>query len=159
MARYTEKQCKIDVSYKNNYRIKLFNSNYFDVSPRNGYCAIDIYSIRSDGSLSCQSMLIGGTPKDCIQATYNYYEDKKVSTREQAKVLLGMGGIDFTMDYHELDADSTFMLYSLAKITKYKKPSNANGSLSRYFFSHLNKSKYSHLDKYIEQGKFRFLKA
>lgn len=50
-------------------------------------------------------------------------------------------GVSFTEDFHVLSSFKVELLVEAAKVCKYRKPANANGSLARCFFYHLAKQK------------------
>lgn len=57
------------------------------------------------------------------------------------KAHLSAQGVDFTEDFHVLSSSKVELLVAAAKVCKYRKPANANGSLARCFFYHLAKQK------------------
>lgn len=143
--RYTIKNLRNDIEQYNPMQILSGSTVYFKEQGRNGYQAVDLYMIRPDGSESCASLLETGTSKECIAKVrefvlhnegYKYFRNESV-TRIQAKALLEKAGIDFSKDFFQLHSSQVEGLVVFAKLTKYRKPKNANGSLGRYFFQHL----------------------
>ena len=60
-------------------------------------------------------------------------------TRNEALAAAKHAGIKFTEDFHALKTDYVILLGELARLSGYKRPTNASGSKSRYFFYHLAK--------------------
>jgi len=144
--RISEKRLKETVG-RINRRI-LFDGaiDLIGVQGRYGYQAIDHYRITPDGRLSCQCNIHSGTNKECLQSAYDFTNTDRVTTREQAKAVLVLVGVDFTtQDFHELSMHIVDHLVTLAKLTKYRKPKNVV-SLAFYFYQHLSKNKYKHID-------------
>ena len=48
-------------------------------------------------------------------------------------------GAKFSKDYFQQASGVPNEMAAIAKLAGYRKPANANGSLSRYFFAHLNR--------------------
>ena len=77
--RYTERLLTADLDNLNADLAAKGIDAAFVVSPRNGYCAVDWYkpSIRNDrtnpGWSGVESMVEGGTPKECFQTCTNRY--------------------------------------------------------------------------------------
>lgn len=60
----------------------------------------------------------------------------------QAIRMVEGNGIDLrNQDFHELRSDAVDVLVEQARIWKYRKPQNANGSTARYFFQLLKRRK------------------
>jgi hypothetical protein len=122
-------------------------SNYYLVEQgRNGYQAVDVYYTDVHGRGHCMRNLQGGTSRECINEAAFFarkYAGElsygvEVRNRVMAKAVLSRL-IDFNADFHTLDSWSVEGLAVWAKLTKYRKPENANGSTARYFFQHLVK--------------------
>lgn len=146
--RYTEKVLKGEAGAINRGILSGYKTDLIGVQGRNNYKAIDHYYIDSKGSLRCQRNIETGTARECVAACYRFSlnNDDKVTTRFQAKALLILLGVDFERDFHEANLFLCGHLVELAHITKYKQPKNANGSLARYFFTHLaRQSKYKNV--------------
>ena len=60
-------------------------------------------------------------------------------TKQEARRLADKVGIDFSKDYHQLRASEVDRLDDIRKLTGYRKPVNASGSTTRYFFYYLQK--------------------
>lgn len=65
---------------------------------------------------------------------------KKLS-KSAAKELAESVGVNFSKDFYEQPLSVSSELVAIAKLAKYSKPKNANGSTARYFFAHLQKVK------------------
>lgn len=79
-----------------------------------------------------------------IKAALKKIEQSKLNgahkmTKKEAKQVALKMGIDFASDYHVLSSSQANELADLATKVGYRKPKNANGSTSRYFFNHLKK--------------------
>lgn len=121
-------------------------SNYFlKEGGRNGYQAVDLYAVEENGEISCERNLVCGTSRECI-AEINLAEYQLTGklphymkpTRAMAKAVLARE-IDFTSCSDILPGRHVDALLVWAKLTKYKRPRNANGSTGRYFFYNLAK--------------------
>ena len=143
MSRFTTKDLKENV---NHYNQRLIGQgvNYWIVEQgRNGYQATDLYNSRNDGSISCQRMIGGGTSREVSQWSetemYKLLNNKNVKlTRQQAKRLLTIYGVDFKKDFfQESSTRHATILCLYAKLTNYRKPKSANGSTARYFYANL----------------------
>jgi len=66
---------------------------------------------------------------------------EKKLTRQQARTLAERLRINFNKDYHELRSTDVNLLLELRKRTNYRKPAGASGSLGRYFYRYLQRSK------------------
>lgn len=67
---------------------------------------------------------------------------KKKLSKCEAKSLARKMGWDFKKDFHaQGTAGEKAELAALAKLAGYRKPKNASGSTSLYFFEHLKKQK------------------
>lgn len=145
--RITENTLKAEAGDLNRRALNNYRVNLIGVQGRNGYKAIDHYFIDANGAFRCQTNIETGTAKECLNAAYRFNNDQseQVRTREQAKAVLILLGVDFEKDFYEVSLHLASALTKLAKMTGYKKPRNANGSLTRYFFEHLSKPKYKHL--------------
>jgi hypothetical protein len=62
-------------------------------------------------------------------------------SKHLVKSLLESKGIDFTQDFHILPSAQVELLVEQAKLCKYRKPDNANGSTAREFFYYLARTK------------------
>jgi len=138
-------------------RVNTFNlhqlesgSNYFAViGGRYNMTYIDVYFYDETGKLNCQTAIDGGTKKECFDSfiyRFNFCYVGKFSqdnkpNRIMAKKLFENIGVDFSADFHTLDSAIVDCLVVWAKLTKYRKPKNANGSIARYFFANLAKIK------------------
>ena len=139
---YTIKDLRNEIARLNR---GLFLSNktcFIREQGRNGYQAADLYSVDSEGFTRCMSMIGGGTSREvslyCYQESTGSYIVKTM-TRQKVKTLLAVNGVDFSKDFHELDNAIVELIAHGAKLSRYRKPQNANGSTARYFFNHLVK--------------------
>jgi hypothetical protein len=143
MSRITINDLRSELKILNSILISKGFNVFIREQGRNGYQATDQYSVREDGSLSCESNVGCGTSREVIgyskevyYKTLAYSKPPKSLTRKQAKRLLEIFGIDFNNDFHKISThEISDLLVKYAKLTKYRKPANANGSTSRYFMS------------------------
>lgn len=145
MANITIKDLRNEIEQANRY-LSHSGSNYFlREQGRNGYQAVDVYSVGDTGKTGCIRMLEGGSSRECVAAVQTFHRAHygKVSLGLKPSRLMALTvlqrDIDFTADFHTLSSDQVDMLVTWAKLTKYRKPANANGSTGRYFFNHLAK--------------------
>lgn len=144
--RYTKTNLVEDLEGINRDLMESQSTYFLRCQARNGYMGLDLYCIGSDGQISCQSNLEGGSPRDCVERAYKYlsanrgyrYPHDQI-TRAQAKTMAQVMGIDLEKDFFQLGSFEVGYLVELAKATKYRRPKNANGSLGRYFYAHLQK--------------------
>ena len=143
MKRYTIKDLRQAISRYNRFLCESGTNWFFVESGRNGYQAVDLYYVNEFGKSICQRMLVGGTSRECQTDTFQEYNrlygtlnHSTKPTRAMAKTVLARE-IDFTKDFYKQSFDNVDLLVLWAKITKYRKPKNANGSTARYFFHHL----------------------
>lgn len=142
MSRYTVKDMRAAIKNQNFFNAYDGTITLYKEQGRNGYQAIDEYEVKPDGRLSCMRLAGSGSSREAIAEMYQAARHRKKAvkpTRAQALTMLQHAGIDFSGDYHHIGHTSNEMLITWAKLTKYRKPKNANGSLSRYFFYHLAK--------------------
>ena len=59
---------------------------------------------------------------------------------KQAHDLASSHGFPLGLDFHALRMDQVQGILDAAKLTKYRKPRNANGSIARYFYARLNRA-------------------
>lgn len=145
MKRYTVRDLHEDVQRYNRY-MAASGSNYFYVAAdRYGYATADLYFVDDEGNGRRYRMLKRGAPQTCMVAVecHHYNHSGMVChmtrpTRIMAKIVLGQL-IDFDDDFHILDSTAVEALATWAKLTRYRKSRNANGSTARYFFNHLAK--------------------
>jgi hypothetical protein len=107
--------------------------------------------IYEDGLLKSHNMIDCGSPKVALAAAYEFafkQESPKTLTRQQCKSIAFIAGIDFELDYHQLHSEYVELLVDLSKKSKYKKPTNANGSIARYFYAHLQSRVKVNLSNY-----------
>lgn len=77
--RYTQKTLEADIKALNEDLARRGIDAAFEVSPRNGYCAVDWYhpSIRNNrnnpGWSGVEAMVEGGSPKDCWNKCHTRY--------------------------------------------------------------------------------------
>lgn len=142
----TIKNLREDIVTYNRYLVESGSAYYYRESGRNGYQAIDRYTIDIDGDATCSSFVVGGSSRECLhaiqcgyQGLQGYIYPYKKLTRVQAFELLKIAGIDFSADFFTLDSWDVGLLVTWAKITKYYKPKHANGSRARYFYAHLQR--------------------
>lgn len=70
--RYTYNNLKSDVEILNAKLAEKGHGMRFMVGGRNGYTAIDLATIEQLACHSCERMLVGGTPKECLAACHEY---------------------------------------------------------------------------------------
>ena len=143
MARYTIKDLRQAITRYNGFLCGGGSNWFFVESGRNGYQAVDLHYINESGRDICQRLVIGGSSRECQIGTFQEYNHlygtlnhTTKPTRVMAKIVLARE-IDFSSDFHKLKPDHVSDLTIWAKVTKYRKPKNANGSTARYFFQHL----------------------
>ena len=143
MARYTIKDLRQAITRYNGFLCGSGSNWFFVESGRNGYQAVDLHYINESGRDVCQRMLIGGSSRECQLETFQEYNrihgtlnHTTKPTRVMAKIVLARE-IDFSKDFYQQSFDNVDLLVLWAKITRYRKPQNANGSTARYFFQHL----------------------
>ena len=143
---YTVKNLRDDVNTYNRYLVESGSAYYYRESGRNGYQAIDQYTVDLDGDARCNSFVAGGSSRECLRAIQcghhglkGYTHPYKKLTRAQAFKFLKIAGIDFSADFFSLGSWDVGLLVTWAKITKYYKPRHANGSRARYFYAHLQR--------------------
>jgi hypothetical protein len=140
---YTITNLKAFLKFANNYAMENKVPYFLNFFPRNGYQAIDLTRIDLDGSLCTLSAYQCGTSKECFFSAENFCENLdgreplKKATRHQAKRMLMIAGLNFDLDFFQQRYGHQLLLTEYAKLTKYRRPSNPNGSLARYFFNHL----------------------
>lgn len=148
MSRFTITDLRRVIERKNRYQLLSGSTYYFVEQGRNGYQAVDLYRIKEDGRESCYRLLVGGTSRECAEivqlASHTHYgytcpQKSNELTRAQALTAVRLYGLDIRQDFHTLDSDAVELLVVWAKATRYHKPKNANGSLARYFWRHLQK--------------------
>lgn len=146
--RYTIKDLREEIARANDMLSASGSTYYLREQGRNGYQAVDVYRSMPDGHASCQKLLESGTSKECAAAVrlfaaqypgYIYPQKETELTREQAKRVLIAGGVDVEKDFFQLSVWDVDKLIVWAKLTRYRRPKNANGSLARYFFANLQK--------------------
>lgn len=69
---------------------------------------------------------------------------KATISKFDAYRLAKKAGAQFGKDYYQQRSGVQNELAAIAKLAGYRKPANANGSTSRYFFEHLNKVRLKH---------------
>ena len=145
--RYTAKSLIEDLRSFNKNTAAGLGTVYVLYGGRNGYTATDEYRVDNVGCLVCHGALEAGTPKEAHIGLYKVHQPKVYKfTRQQAKAIAVIYGIDFTKDFYQISSSQVGLLVDLAKKSKYRKPKTANGSTGRYFFDHLkNKVKISDL--------------
>lgn len=145
---YTITNLREDIKTLNDNLAAGGSTYYLREQGRNGYQAVDVYQVLPDGSTSCARNLESGISRECYKAAklyaaqypgYVYPQEKKDITRAQAKRMLIVGGVDFEKDFFQLSSWDVDKLVVWAKLTRYRKSKNANGSTGRYFFAHLQK--------------------
>ena len=91
MPRYTQKALEADIKTLNEDLARRGIDAAFEVSPRNGYCAVDWYhpSIRNDrsntGWSGVEAMVEGGSPRECFatcSTRYYHWLAAKVDNRQ-----------------------------------------------------------------------------
>lgn len=138
---YTIKNLRLEIAGFNLAMLHEMSNEFIIEQGRNGYQATDRYSVKADGQVRCEAMIGGGTSKEVAGYTRDFYHGVKsntITTRQQCKRLLELNGFNLEGDFHQVSTHELCdLLVKMAKITKYRKPSYANGSTARYFFNHL----------------------
>lgn len=140
---YTVANLKAFLKFANTYAMESKIPYYLNFFPRNGYQAIDLTRIDLDGSLCCVRDFQCGTSKECFYSAESFCADFdgrepiKKATRHQSKRMLMIAGINFDLDFFQQRYAQQILLTEYAKLSNYRRPTSANGSLSRYFFKHL----------------------
>lgn len=75
MSRYTEKMLKGDIADINRDLAATGSAYYLEVSPRNGYCAVDLCATYQDGRTGVVHLFASGSPRECGQAVLRSYGD------------------------------------------------------------------------------------
>lgn len=70
--RYTYNNLKADVEILNAKLAEKGHDMRFIIGARNGYTAIDLGTPEQIVRHCCQYMLVGGTPKECLEACHKY---------------------------------------------------------------------------------------
>ncbi len=142
MSRYTQKSYIADLAIMNKNLAERLSFDFVAFGGRYNMTYSDRVLLRENGNLDNFGAVECGTPREALQgADRVYYQAKenKTVTREQAKQLAFIYGINFDKDFYQLDRFDVEFLVKLAKASKYRKPKAANGSLARYFYNHLEK--------------------
>lgn len=71
-TRYTAKQLEADLVELNEKLVKCNHQYRFVIGGRYGYTAIDLATPEQAEHGCCQRMLIGGTPRECLNECYAY---------------------------------------------------------------------------------------
>lgn len=71
-TRYTAKALEADIIPLNEKLAKWGHPYRFVVGGRNGYTAIDLATPEQIKAHGCQTMLIGGTPRECLMECQAY---------------------------------------------------------------------------------------
>lgn len=72
MKRYTYKNLQSDIEVLNAKLAEKGHNMRFVVGSRNGYTAVDLATIEQLARHCCQRMLVGGTPRECLNACHEY---------------------------------------------------------------------------------------
>ncbi len=149
MSRYTVKQLRHDVAEINRKLALSGSSRYFNVCPRNGYCAVDLRNITSLGVDVCVQMLWAGTPHDCGRAVLDEqetYEGRRWycgrggrATLRMAKRVIGRF-MPVDGSHKALDGELTSLLDVWASLCRFKQPDNGQ-PLAVAFLDRLRKVK------------------
>lgn len=75
MKRYTEKALRVDVDAINRELAASGSAYYYKVWPRNGYCAVDLCTVYSDGSHHSIDCAAAGSPRECYADIARRYGD------------------------------------------------------------------------------------
>jgi hypothetical protein len=146
--KFTIKDLRRVVDAATRYQLQSGSPYYYVEQGRNGYQAVDLYSITGDGREGCHGMIAGGTSREVADAVhlskrgyygYTYPQKANGLTRAQALTAVRLFGLDIRQDFHALDSDAVDLLVTWAKATRYRKPKNANGSTARYFWTNLQR--------------------
>lgn len=142
---YTICSLRADIEKYNRWLAEGGSNFFYREQGRNNYQAVDLMKVEEDGSISCERNLEGGSSRDCLQAIADHYSSyhNKISygcspTRKMAKTVLGRL-VNYDECYYTQSLAHNDALLTWAKLTKYRKPQQANGSRCRYFFDHLVK--------------------
>jgi hypothetical protein len=71
-TRYTHKRLEADVARLNETLAARSDKYRFDVGSRYNYSAIDLATPEQLARHCCSRMLVGGTPRECLNACYQY---------------------------------------------------------------------------------------
>jgi hypothetical protein len=72
VKRYTAKSLEADLPGLNETLGRLKVGLQFVIGGRNGYTAIDLATPDQAARHCCQRMLVGGTPRECLQACHEF---------------------------------------------------------------------------------------
>jgi len=72
MKRYTHKALESDVEALNEKLANKGHNMRFKTGARNGYSAIDLARAEEMKKGTCQRMLFGGSPRECLAACHEY---------------------------------------------------------------------------------------
>lgn len=148
MSRFTPSDLKSQVAIYSRYQIESGSIYYYKEGGRNGYQAVDLHRINANGSHSMVSNVECGSSRECFAAMQLHHaghggyinpQKKGTITRAQALEAVKIAGVDLTVDFFTLDHWDVDLLVVWAKLSKYRRPSGANGSAARYFFANLQK--------------------
>jgi len=142
MNRYTQKDYQNELTGINKRLAWDLSLEFVGYGGRYNMTYSDRYVLLDDGELSDYGCIECGTPREALLGAYRLTSDAKRNnkiTREQAKQLAYIFGVDFDLDFYQHRLEVSELLLNLAKASKYRKPRNANGSTARYFYEHLNK--------------------
>ena len=146
MARYTITDLRAALERYNQQLVDGGCVYYLREHGRNGYQAVDLYKVESDGHHSCQRQVAGGSSRECAdEAQLAMYQQLRYTlpseiTRVQAYEMLKIAGMDFSADEHTVGFYGLQLLSEWAKRAGYRKPRNANASKAVYFFRHLKRN-------------------
>lgn len=144
MSNVTNKDLKARVKAINFLMLASGSNWYFVEQGRNGYQAVDLYSVRSNGSITCEIMVGGGSSREVISYLESSYYDRVNTrsrhqlTREAVKRLFMVNGLDFDDDYHKTSFGIKDELITFGKLTNYKCADNGK-SYCHNFFNNLAK--------------------
>lgn len=72
MKRYTHTSLKADVEILNAKLAEKGHEMRFMIGSRYNYSAIDLATVEQLAQHCCQRMLVGGTPRECLNACHEY---------------------------------------------------------------------------------------
>lgn len=143
MSNYTITNLRSDIESINLVMLDSGSNVFFREQGRNGYQAVDLMYVDEKGEINCHTNIESGSSKECflrLNREYKCYFGKTFHgskiTRKTAKTLL-KNVINFNNDFHQCPLSSRGLLVKFAKLTKYRRPQTATGSLALYFFNHL----------------------
>lgn len=133
----------------NRTRIENLNNTLYRVNTLNSESPIQVKFITPLGSVISSDYNIDSSSEESeIDKLYNHHFNSTsyISTRQQAKVILFLAGLNFNKAHYQLSDYHIELLREAAQLTKYRKPINSTKPIESHFFNHLKKDKYNNLN-------------